>query len=280
MHKKHRVGYADQVGTGRAKPNRPADEIDLDPCRMVQEQIARLKFFAEKVDFQAKSVLDLGCGTGFNCEYVIRKLGAKRALGVDISESTIAFAKKTYQVAEYIVGDVSDPTLNLGLESWNYVLCCEVIEHVEKPLEILDTIHRHLYEDGVAFISTPNNPVFSLGIEPSLSQTHLKEYCLDEYRKMLESKFSQVNIWGQRFTSERLFRMHQNILRRSIADLKFLGGLYWNPPIRRMWKVLRLEMIRRWLEGSFKYNHSDFEFVEPVSHDSIWLCAVVKKCPL
>jgi len=45
-------------------------------------------------DVQGKSVLDLGCGFGFNCkEFALA--GAKRVFGIDLSEKMIEQAKAT-----------------------------------------------------------------------------------------------------------------------------------------------------------------------------------------
>lgn len=45
-------------------------------------------------DVQGKSVLDLGCGFGFNCkEFAL--VGAKRVVGIDLSEKMIEQAKAT-----------------------------------------------------------------------------------------------------------------------------------------------------------------------------------------
>lgn len=273
-----RKGHDEKLKAGRAVPNRPRGDLDDEPAMMVQEQIARVKFLDRDVYVGGKKVLNLGCGTGFDCEYLKAKLGARDVLGVDISHSAIAFAKENYPGTNYIQGDICSESLRLGENAWDIVVCAEVIEHVPNPAALLDTIYRHLNENGVALISTPNRPVFSLDHEPSpVNHTHLKEYNLTEYRRMLEGRFSKVDIWGQRFTDDRLFRMQQSIVARNIRDLKILGGLYWNTNLRQLWKMLRMEPVIRLLGGGLKYSHKDFEFVNPVTSDSIWLCALATK---
>ncbi len=273
-----RQGYDERVGSGRAIPRLPGGDLDDDPAMMVQEQISRMRFIGERVGLAGKSVLDLGCGTGFNYAYAKHKLGSADVLGVDISETSVAYAVQAYPAGSFVQGDVCSEVLDCGSESWDTVLCCEVIEHVNKPDLLLDTICRHLRADGVAFISTPNRPVFSLDFEPSpVNHTHIKEYNLPEFRAMLKRHFSKVEIWGQRFVSERLFRMQQEIVARNIKDYGVLGEWYWADPIRIAWKVLRLEPLHRWMGGGQRYNHKDFAFVTPVSADSIWLCALATK---
>ena len=44
-------------------------------------------------DFSDKEVLDLGCGYGWHCAYAAEK-GAKRVLGIDLSEKMLQKAEK------------------------------------------------------------------------------------------------------------------------------------------------------------------------------------------
>lgn len=270
-----RRGFDHRAGVGRARPKNTRGDLDHDPSMMVQEQIARLNWFAAQNNLAGTDVLDLGCGTGFNCGYVLDKYGAKSATGVDIAESAIAFARKAYGNARFEVGDVCDRNLDPGQHP--VALCCEVIEHVPDPDALLANISRLLAPDGVALISTPNKPVFSLDHEPSpVNHTHLKEFTLREFHSMLQRHFGSVTIAGQRFNNARLFNMQQDVVRRNIQDLKVLGSYYWNIPLRRIWKVARMEPLRRLLGGGLRYGHRDFDFVNPVGPDSIWLCAIVR----
>lgn len=273
-----RVGFDERVDAGRAMPARPAHDLDDDPAMMVQEQISRIRFLAERAPVAGKSILDLGCGTGFNYAYTTGKLAAGEVLGVDISSSAVAYAKHAYPAGSFLQGDICSTNFDCGNDRWDTVVCCEVIEHVDEPDALLETIRRHLRPSGVALISTPNRPVFSLDYEPSpVNHTHVKEYTLGEFRTMLERRFSKVEIWGQRFSNERLFKMQQSIVARNIKDYQLLGEWYWHNSVRRLWKTLRLEPLHRWLGGGLKYNHKDFSFVNPVTDDSIWLCAIVTK---
>jgi SAM-dependent methyltransferase len=277
MSKQLTKGYDDRVHVFRAKPQGGAD-LDNDASTMVQEQIARIKYFLADVNLQGRSLLDWGCGTGFNCEYARTKYGVSRTLGVDISAPTIQFARQTYPDCEYVVGDVCDPNLDVGNEEWDYVICCEVFEHVHDVHALLDGIYRHLRPGGTAFISTPNRPVFSLNHVPSpLNQTHIKEYCLDEFSEILSTRFGSVKISGQRLSDPVMEKRRVSVMKRRVMDYRILKSLYWNSGLRIGWKILRLEPLLRWMEGPERYDHNDFEFVEPVGDDSIWLCATVTK---
>ena len=273
----HKTSYDDRVGFYRAKP-RGGTDISDDPTTMVQEQIARIEHFFANIDVTGKSVLDWGCGTGFNSEYLRQKYGAGRTLGVDISGSTVEYARSIYPKCEFEVGDICDTSLDFGAEQWDYVICCEVFEHVHDVNALLDGILHHLRPGGTAFISTPNKSVFSLGYEPSpVNRTHIKEYTLDEFSSILCERFSSVELSGQRFRSAEMEERRKKALKRHIRDYKLLGNLFWNQTVRRGWKILRLELIFRLVEGTEKYEYRDFEFRNPPTEDSIWFTAKLKK---
>ncbi len=269
-------GFDDRVHRHRAVPA-GARDLDDDPASMVQEQIARIKHLFSGIDGRGKSVLDFGCGTGFNCRYVREKQGVARAAGVDISPSTIEFARKLYPEERFEVGDVCDPNLSIEPGTWDIVLSCEVFEHVPDVDAMLAGIRRHLAPEGAAYITTPNKLVFSLGHEPSpVNETHLKEFVLDEFKAVLRRHFSSIEVSGQRLTSPTLSRRREALLRRNIRDFKLLGRHYWNAPLRQAWKTLRGEPILRWIEGPVRFHHRDFEFTDPPTDDAIWFCAIVR----
>jgi len=271
---RHGNGEAN-LGLYRAKPC-PNHALDDDPSTMVQEQLARLKFFFAATNLQSHRFLDLGCGTGFNCHYVRTRYGAERTLGVDISPEAIHFAREHYSDADFSIGDVTDRTLDMGACRWDAVLCCEVIEHVQRPHDLLHVVKEHLAANGRALITTPNRDVFSLGHEPSpVNATHVKEFNLREFHELLGAHFDRVEIWGQRFRSADLLRSRQAALRRSISDYHLLGRYFWHTGVRHTWKFMRLEPLHRLLEGPLRWSWTDFEFVPAEYNDCIWHCAVI-----
>jgi len=57
----------------------------------------------------------------------------------------------------------------------------------------------------MAFISTPNRDVFSIGHKPSsVNRENVKELNREEFERLLQPYFSEVQIWGQRFKKKAL----------------------------------------------------------------------------
>src|SRR3989344_3009516 len=69
------------------------------------EKETRKKFYKKlKINLKNKILLDVGCGSGQDIDYYIKK-GAI-AYGLDISEKEIEIAKKHYNKAKFTVADM------------------------------------------------------------------------------------------------------------------------------------------------------------------------------
>jgi len=94
-----------------------------------QDEIERIRATRELIPAEVKSVLDVGCGDG----RIIRALSSSyKTVGVDYAFSSIAQVE-----AKRIQG--SSGSLPFRSNSFDLVLCCEVLEHLEDKL-FLDTV--------------------------------------------------------------------------------------------------------------------------------------------
>jgi len=117
-------------------------------------------------DVTGKKVLDIGCQYGVFSFYLARK-GAS-VTGMDISQRWIercrreAREKYGHLDLSFLVGDAQE--LPFDDESFDVVVCSEVIEHVEHPGNVLSEINRVLVPDGVLVLSTPNTASYYVWI--------------------------------------------------------------------------------------------------------------------
>lgn len=79
-------------------------------------------------------MLDVGCGDGRACFYAITH--GMRYTGVDYSAERIKKARKEFGWdPELIVGDVYE-VLEGSLPHYDFIWCCELLEHLEEPARI------------------------------------------------------------------------------------------------------------------------------------------------
>ena len=125
-------------------------------------------------------ILDLGCGDGA-LSYLMWRAGYT-VIGIDTSLLGIDLAcaehKKRYTNCEFRCGEVGDVESN----SFDGVICSDVIEHVQRPGELIDEIYRVLKPNGVAVLSTPIRIT-----EAPLDVEHMAEWWPGEWRSMFKN---------------------------------------------------------------------------------------------
>ena len=111
-------------------------------------------------DLSGKSILDLACGEGFYSRRIKRK-GARRVVGVDISPAMIALARQQNTDAglsiDYFVGDVLNKE---KYGSFDLVVASYLLNYARTKEQLLDmcrTIALNL-KPGGRFVSINNNP--------------------------------------------------------------------------------------------------------------------------
>jgi 2-polyprenyl-3-methyl-5-hydroxy-6-metoxy-1,4-benzoquinol methylase len=109
---------------------------------------------AKKVD----SILDVGCGEGFTLNRLKEKGIGKKLEGVEYSEDAIELGHKTYPDIKIQQGNIYQ--LPYENNTFDLVLCTEVLEHLDKPQDALKELVR--VSKKYLVISVPNEPLFML----------------------------------------------------------------------------------------------------------------------
>ena len=104
-----------------------------------------------KTEYDNLNILDVGCDGG-NLTASLLRLG--NVVGLDISNSFIDNAHKTYRGPSFLIGD--GQRLPLKRESFDIVTCLEVLEHVPNPSDLVIEINRILKSKGRLIIIVPN----------------------------------------------------------------------------------------------------------------------------
>lgn len=111
---------------------------------------------------EGRDVLDLGCGYGWHSKYASEQ-GAKRVLGIDLSEKMIAEAKRrnpapnvTYEVCR--LEDYDYPK-----DSYDLVISNLVLHYVADLGAVFAKVYQTL-KDGGVFLFNIEHPTFTAGI--------------------------------------------------------------------------------------------------------------------
>jgi 2-polyprenyl-3-methyl-5-hydroxy-6-metoxy-1,4-benzoquinol methylase len=100
---------------------------------------------------KAARALDFGCGNGSLASWLSGK--GFDAVGVDISESGISIAKRTYSSIPFSTDTSKENLAKLG--PFDLVLCVEVIAHCYDPFAEMEKLWESLRPGGVLILSTP-----------------------------------------------------------------------------------------------------------------------------
>ncbi len=97
-------------------------------------------------------VLEVGVGAG----NILAQVPAGERVGIDISPTLLAIAKKRLPEARLYEGNAERFPSDLRAERFDRVFCSEVLEHVQHPGLVVKEMAAVLRPDGVAVISVPN----------------------------------------------------------------------------------------------------------------------------
>jgi 2-polyprenyl-3-methyl-5-hydroxy-6-metoxy-1,4-benzoquinol methylase len=117
--------------------------------------IPRVKWILDGVE-EGSTVLDLGCLDGFCLTTLANKKGITGE-GVDLSKFGVGLARTRAAKHGFDLKfhNRAIEDLDLG-KQFDYVLCCEVIEHVKDVDKLYEAIDKHLKPGGKVFMDTPD----------------------------------------------------------------------------------------------------------------------------
>jgi 2-polyprenyl-3-methyl-5-hydroxy-6-metoxy-1,4-benzoquinol methylase len=120
------------------------------------EDFKRLDFIVDAIKNLKKSdikILDIGCGNG-NISLALGSLGYN-VTGVDIDSTSIENARKinTFKNVQFNVLDANAFDVK---DEFDAIVCSEVLEHLENPSELVQSIFSILKKDGILVATVPN----------------------------------------------------------------------------------------------------------------------------
>jgi len=141
-----------------------------------------------------KHILDVGCGEGFTLEKLHANDIGEELVGIDFLETAIAIGKKEHPYLDLRQGNIYD--IPFDSNSFDLVICSEVLEHLEDPVRALDELHR--VANTYVLLSVPNEPFFLLSNflrGKNLKRfgndiEHINHWSISGFEKFVRTKFT------------------------------------------------------------------------------------------
>lgn len=143
--------FEELVAEYRSRPlrERPIKRDQKSQREKAEARIQRIQRELD-LDFDDRVVLDLGCGHGWLPSLLPELGGARKAIGVDPRRYE-TWSEHSDPRVELIEADLSvDDVVEAG--SVDCVISGAVLEHVSRPIEMLEAIHRVLAPGGRAWL--------------------------------------------------------------------------------------------------------------------------------
>lgn len=148
-----------------------------------------------------ETVLDVGCGEGFTLARLKKEKIGKSYEGIEYDETAIELGKKLYPTLEIKKGDIY--SLPYKDNSFDLVVCTEVLEHLENPKKAYKELIR--VSRKYILLSVPNEPFFTiqriarfqnilhLGAHPE----HIQHWTIPAFMKFV--KIREVKLVSRKF---------------------------------------------------------------------------------
>jgi ubiquinone/menaquinone biosynthesis C-methylase UbiE len=152
--------YAQRVNDELAASHSINDYYDKSLFLIRWIQQARLRIIRDMVaEAAGDRILEIGAGGG----HVLKMFKQSHLTAVDVSSKFQEIARENLRGydAQFFHGEVQN--LGLPAESFDKIICTEVLEHVPEPEPVLREIGRLLKANGRAVITVPNDPMINRG---------------------------------------------------------------------------------------------------------------------
>jgi SAM-dependent methyltransferase len=133
----------------------------------------------------ASWVLDVGCGNG----RLLRRLQDEnrcRAFGLDLSEIFLP------QLKRFNISTVQAqlPAVPFQRSTFDAVVCCETLEHLDEPAAVVHELHRITKPGGLILFSVPDGAIWGAGGE------HVQCFTAADCHELMRPYVTNLNIFA------------------------------------------------------------------------------------
>ncbi len=145
----------------------------------------------------SNKVLEIGCGSGRDAEYIISKVGIDNYVGIDASAGLIDLARKKNPKGKFHVKDMRNVSLAVQAyetEIWGVIFSFASLLHVNRDelAEIVEKCHKWLKIGGILFIFTKYGEYKEEKITNLGDEKYYYSYKPEDIEKLCPYKFFVV----------------------------------------------------------------------------------------
>ncbi len=179
-------------------------------------------------------VLEIGCGEGYGTRLLAEKADELVAIDKFVPGNKENFAK-----VHFIQMEVPD-LKGFDDNSFDCIVCFQLIEHVEDDKRLLTEIYRVLRPGGKLYLTTPN-------LEMTLTRNpyHVREYTAAPFRALFEAVFSPSKIQYLGLYGDQKVMEYYEKNKASVAKIKRLDIFNLEYRLPRRWFQLPYDLLNR-----------------------------------
>jgi SAM-dependent methyltransferase len=177
-----------------------------------------------------KSVVDLGCGTGYGASLIAQD--ASRVVGIERDANALSYCNRHYS-SRNVVFKAGDAAHLSAEGTFDVSIAFQVIEHLENPDRFLRDMKKITRNGGVILITTPNSRLAPQ--KRSDNPFHKSEMGFPEFQGLIGRTFLNSQIFGITFSTDSrlraillrspLYRIGRKLSRKSRIKRVAAGGL-------------------------------------------------------
>jgi hypothetical protein len=151
----------DEGGPGWSRLDSGERQVAIDYAGVAENHLVRYRLARELVR-PGMDVLDLSCGIGYGSALLAEGTGARRVVGVDCSESAIAFAREFWSAPRVTYVRSSAGAFPLEPGSFDLIVSFETVEHLANDREFVGRSWAALRPGGLLLLSAPNQNGYAI----------------------------------------------------------------------------------------------------------------------
>lgn len=113
-----------------------------------------IKYFDGIKSLEVVNLLDVGIGYGAFLK-ICEERGLKKLYGMDPFPDSIAIAKRHIS-ADLRISKIEDLQWSFEEKHYDVITCLDVVEHLQDPETFFQNVKKHIAENGIIIVRTPN----------------------------------------------------------------------------------------------------------------------------